>query len=288
MRRLFGLLLGPQAGFLLGLLFGLQAGLQPLAARADPTFTLGVPPIHGARVLAERHEPMRAYLEKHLKQPVRVESAADFARFQARTLRGDFDLTITPSHFARLAQKDAGFQALAQFTPDHDALLVYSSDHPLAGLGDLRGKQLAVIDRLAVTVMATLSYLEEQGLEADRDYRVTEHRTHASVAYSLVTGLSVAAVTTSQGLLQIPESSRRKLVAQKHIADIPAFVFLARPEAPRVQVEQLKKLLLEFPAEAEGIDFLRNTGYSGIVAANETRMKRVDAYLKATRKALAP
>jgi len=279
MTRAFGLcmrLFGPLVGLLLG--FSVQAA---------PVFTIGVLPVHSAWVLAERYEPLRAYLEKHLQQPVRIESAADFARFQTRTLNGDFDLTITPSHFARLAQKDAGFQPLAQFTPDHDALLVYSSDHPLAEVGDLRGKQLAVIDRLAVTVMATLSYLDAQGLEAGRDYRLAEHRTHASAAYSLVTGLSAAAVTTSQGMLQIPEYLRSKLVAQKHIADVPAFVFLARPDAPRAQVERLQKWLLEFPSEAEGSDFLSHIGYTGVVAATEARMKRADGYLKATRKALS-
>jgi len=280
MTRAFGLcmrLFGPLVGLLLG--FSVQAA---------PVFTIGVLPVHSAWVLAERYEPLRASLEKHLQQPVRIESAADFARFQTRTLNGDFDLTITPSHFARLAQKDAGFQPLAQFTPDHDALLVYSSDHPLAEVGDLRGKQLAVIDRLAVTVMATLSYLETQGLEAGRDYRVAEHRTHASAAYSLVTGLSAAAVTTSQGMLQIPEYLRSKLVAQKHIADVPAFVFLARPDASRARVESLQKWLLEFPSSAEGSDFLSHIGYTGVVAATEARMKRADGYLKATRKALVP
>ncbi|PJB07722.1 MAG: hypothetical protein CO126_00520, partial [Hydrogenophilales bacterium CG_4_9_14_3_um_filter_63_34] len=112
-------------------------------------------------------------------------------------------------------------------------------------------------------------------------------RTHASAAYSLVTGLSAAAVTTSQGMLQIPEYLRSKLVAQKHIADVPAFVFLARPDAPRAQVERLQKWLLEFPSEAEGSDFLSHIGYTGVVAATEARMKRADGYLKATRKALS-
>lgn len=269
--------------FLATLLF-LLAG----PAQAAPVFTLGVLPVHSARILAERYEPMRAYLESRLKQSVRIESAADFAHFQARTRRGDFDLSITPAHFARLAQKDAGFQPLVQFAPDHDALLVYSQARPLASVADLRGKQLAVIDRLAVTVMAALSYLDDQGLEADRDYRVAEHRTHASATYSLISGLSAAAITTSQGMLQIPEDQRRKLVPQIHIADIPAFVFLAKPDLPRDQAERLKKWLLEFPGEAEGIDFLSRTGYTGVVPASESRMKRADPYLKATRKALGP
>jgi phosphonate transport system substrate-binding protein len=268
--------------------FGLLAGLLAFSAQAAPAFTLGILPTHSARSLARSYEPLRAYLEQHLKQPVRIESAADFARFQRRTLGGDFDLTITAAHFARLAQKDAGFQPLVQFTPDHDALLIYSSEHPLAGVGALRGKQLAVIDRLAITVMATLSYLEEQGLEADRDYRVAEHRTHASVAYSLISGLSAAAVTTSQGMLQIPDELRGKLVLEKHIADIPAFVVLARPAAPRARVQGLKKLLLEFPVTASGKGFLEHIGYTGMVEANEARMKRADGYLRATRRALAP
>jgi ABC-type phosphate/phosphonate transport system substrate-binding protein len=167
-------------------------------------------------------------------------------------------------------------------------VLIYAAAHPLAGVGDLRGKQLAVIDRLAITVMATLGYLDEQGLEADRDYRIVEHRTHASAGYSLISGLSAAAVSTSNGMLQMPDDLRRKLVVQKHIANIPAFVFLAKPDAPRAQTERLKKLLLDFQNEAEGIDFLEHTGYTGLVVASEARMKRVDSCLKATRKALAP
>ncbi len=263
----------------------LLAALLPGAGFA---FTLGVLPIHSSRVLVERYEPMRAYLEKNLQQPVRIESAPDFARFQARTLRGDFDLTITGAHFARIAQKDLAFQPLVQFMPDHDSLLIYSTDHPLGSPKDIKGKQLAVIDRLAITVMAAIQFLDDQGLESDKDYRVVEHRTHASVAHSLVSGLSAAAVTTSQGLLQIPDDLRQKLVVMKHIADIPAFVFLAKPDLPRAQAEKLRAMLLEFPKEAEGIDFLGHTGYSTIRAAGESSMKRADPYLKETRKVLKP
>lgn len=268
--------------------FGLLACLPPGAAQAATAFTLGVLPIHSARTLAARYEPLRVYLEANLNRPVRLESAADFARFQERTLKGDFNLTITPAHFARLAQQDAGYQPLAHFSPDHDSLLIYPTARPLATASDLRGKTLAVIDRLAITVTATLGYLEALGLEAGDDYRVLEHRTHASTAYSLINGTAAAAVTTSQGLLQMPEDLRGKLVVMRHVADIPAFVFLARPDTPPAQVERLKSLLLAFPGTAAGGEFLRQIGYSAILPTSEQRMSRADAYLKATRKALAP
>lgn len=251
-------------------------------------FTVGVLPIHSSRILVERYEPLRAYLERQLRQPVLIESAPDFARFHARTLRGDFDLTITAAHFARLAQKDAGLQPLTQYVPDHEALLVHHAERPLAGPGDLRGGQLAVIDRLAMTVSATLAYLREHGLEAGRDFTVSEHRTHASVAHALVSGVARAAVTTSQGLLQIPEDLRGKLLISKHITGIPAFVFLARAELGRAEVERLRALLLDFARTEEGFGFLAQTGYSGLRPVGEKQMKRADPFLKDTRKALAP
>jgi phosphonate transport system substrate-binding protein len=267
-------------------LFASAAQAAPATTPAPANFILGIVPAFSARVLTERYEPLRAYLEKVLKQPVRIESAPDFRRFQQRTLHGDFDLTITPAHFARMAQKEVGLQPLAQFSPDHDTLLIYAADRPLANFNALKGKQLAVIDRLAITVMAALQFLDTQGLEADQDFKVVEHRTHASAAYSLLSGLSAAAVTTSQGLLQMPDDLRNKLIVQKHIADIPAWVLIAKASMDKAQAELVKKSLLAFPNTEEGIDFLGRTGYTSLIPANESVMKRADIYLKETRKAL--
>ena len=257
-------------------------------ASASASFTVGVLPIHSPRVLVTRYEPLRAYLQARLGQPVRVETAADFARFHERTLRGDFDLTITPAHFARLAQQEAGFQPLTHFTPDHDALLILDAGRPLRHMRELRGKDLAVVDRLAITVMAAISYLEELGLEAGRDYRVVEHRTHASVAQAMANGLASAGVTTTQGLLQMSPELRDRIGVHKHIADIPAFVMLARPGIERTRVERLRELLLAFPGDASGRVFLAHIGYGEIRPTSETYMKRSDPYLNATRKALSP
>jgi phosphonate transport system substrate-binding protein len=256
-------------------------------AEAGQTFIIGVIPVHPTRVLVERYEPLRTYLEQRLQRPVRVESAADFARFQARTVAGDFDLTITPAHLARLAQTDAGYVPLARFEPDHDSLLVVSSEQPLTTASELRGKKLAVIDRLAITVMAALDHLDKLGLKAGQDYQVVQHRTHASAVQSLTSGISQAAVSTSQGLLQIPEDQRSKLRIIEQITNVPAFVFLGKPGA-ETRNQRLKSLLLAFPAEMEGLDFLGHTGYTRILATNEASMQRSDRYLKETRRLLAP
>lgn len=259
----------------------LQAGLVQAA------MVIGVPPIHNMRTLAARFEPMRAYLETHLGQPVYVESAIDFADYYTRTLRGDFDLAVIPAHLARLAQKDKGFQPLIQFQPDHDSLLVYSADRPLENLALMQNQQLAVIDRLAVTVMASMHYLNEKGLEAGRDYRVVEYRNHASVAQAVSAGLAMAGVTTTHALKQIPDALRVKLKVVVRINEIPSFVGLAKPGMTQVDAKRLQELLLNFSRDRTGQDFLKGIAFTGFVPVDEVRFRRVDTYLNETRKGLS-
>lgn len=259
-----------------------------LAGASATAFVIGVHPIHSMRTLAERFEPMRAYLEAQLRRPVFVESAVDFAEYYARTINGEFDLAVIPAHFARLAQKEKGFQPLIQFQPDNDSLLVYWADRPLDDLALMRDQQLAVIDRLAVTVMASVHYLGEKGLAAGRDYRVVEYRNHASVAQALANGQALAGVTTTHALKQIPEALRGKLRVAARINDIPSFVGLAKPGMPRAEAKHLQEMLLSFSYDKAGQDFLKGIAFTGFVSAEEKRLRRVDAYLKETRKGLMP
>jgi phosphonate transport system substrate-binding protein len=263
----------------------LPAGVG-LAAASAP-FIVGVPPIQSMRILAERFEPLRSYLEVRLGQPVYLESASTFAGYQTRTLHGDFDLTITPSHFARLAQKERRFQPVVQFQPDHDVLLIYCVDHPLTHLSLLKNRELAVIDRLAVMAMASLRYLDDQGLEAGRDFRVVEYRNHVGVAQALVSGTALVGVTTTQGLKQMPEALRKRLKVSAHLADFPGFVMLAKPEASREEVGRLEGYLLAFAWSNTGQEFLKRVASTALTPPDETSLKRTDAYLKETKRGLA-
>lgn len=259
----------------------------PAAWAAEP-LVLGVLPVHPTRVLVTRYEPLRAFLQQRLGRPARVESAADFRQFHQRTLKGDFDLAITPAHFARLAQSDAGFHPLARMLPDHDALIVTRRDSSEGSAPVPRGGRLAVIDPLAITVMAALRHLESQGLKAGVDFQAVTHRTHASAIHALLAGQVAAAVTTSQGLAQIPADLRARLRVDGPAMHVPAFVFVARPSTSARDLALYQRLLLDFPATLEGMDFLGQTGYDGIRAASDAQLARTDPYLDQTRRQLAP
>lgn len=254
------------------------------AGATEATVRLGLMPVYGIRTLMSHYEPVRHYLAQQLKRPVRVETAPDFLRYLNRILAGEFEIAIAAAHFARIAQLDKGWVPLAQFTPDHDTLLIGRADALPKRPSDLAGREVAVIDRLAITVMGGLQYLERQGLESDRDYKVVEYRNHASVVHSLLSGASTLAVTTSHGLRQIPTDLRARVALYKHVTDIPAFVILAAPTLDKASVAMLRDRLQSFPREAEGLEFFAQTGYTGLRLADEAAMRRADPYLKATRR----
>lgn len=258
-------------------------GLGP-AHPADATLRLGVMPVYNARALMQAYEPLRAYLARLSGRPVRIETAPDFAQYLRRILAGEYDLCVAAAHLARIAQLDAGLIPLLQFEPDHDTLLITRSDRPLQSLAELRGGEVAVIDRLAITVMGALHHIERQGLRPDVDFRVTEHRNHASVVHALVSGASRLGVTTSHGLRQMPADLGGRVSVHRNIADIPAFVVLAGATLPADLLARLRGGALELARSPEGRAFFANTGYTGLHPADEAAMRRADPFLKDTRR----
>ncbi len=252
--------------------------LIPGAAQARRPLRLGVLPIHSTRVLVQRYEPLRLYLERILKQRVQVETAPNFMEFHKRTLAQAFDLVVTPAHMGRIAELRAGWRPLVQLQPDHDSMIVTTASHPIASVLELRGETLAVIDRLAMTASAAIEHIRAAGLKPDRDFQVTEYRTHASVIHALLSGRARAAVSTSQGMHQIPDDLRSQVTVFRHITDIPAFVIMVRDRVGGVDVPRLTQALLDFPHQSEGIDLFGRIGYTHLHRADAAAMARADPF----------
>lgn len=275
---------GQRRRLILAGLLALAGGVRPAVAIDPVPLRLGIMPIYGIRSLVRRYEPMRSYIARRLSQPVRVETAADFRKYLASMLAGEFDIAVAAAHFARIAQLDAGWLPLIQFTPGHDATLVAPAGPRAPYLASLVGRELAVIDRLAITVMGALAYLDRQGLQAGRDFRVVEHRNHASVVHALLSGSCAMAVTTSQGLHQIPGDQRERLAVVHTLPEIPAFVVLAAPTLGQATTARLRTAMSDFAGTAEGLEFLAQSSYTGTRVADDRAMRQADPYLSATRR----
>jgi phosphonate transport system substrate-binding protein len=75
----------------------------------DTGLELGIAPFLPPRILAQNYQPMRAYLEQQLGQPVIIVTAPDYKTFCGRTQRREYPVIITVANAAYLAHADAGY-----------------------------------------------------------------------------------------------------------------------------------------------------------------------------------
>lgn len=264
------------ASWFICLAFSVNPGAV-LAQAQNKALQVGILPISTTRILIKNYQPLQAYLERELKQPVELVTAHDFKTFHFNTLKGDYDLIITAAHLGRLAQTEANYVPLARYKAPHRTLLLVAKDQPLKSVEDLRGKVIAGIDPLTLAVNETLLWLRRQGLRAGIDFAMLETPTPISAAYSVLNHQSVMAIGSPQGWKQFPDSLRDSLEIFASLPELPSLMWLAHPrmasDAPRI-----KAALLGFTEKSrEGAMFYKATGYIGMKQVSNQEAQSMDA-----------
>ncbi|TCV84328.1 phosphate/phosphite/phosphonate ABC transporter substrate-binding protein [Sulfurirhabdus autotrophica] len=260
----------------------LFALLVPSLALAEThVLRIGLLPVLSARVLLTNYQPLRAYLERELQQPVELVTATDFRTFHLSTVAGEYDAVVTAPHFARLAQIDAKYIPLAAYRSANRAILITSKDRPLKSINDLRGQSLAIPDRHAMVVSQALYWLGEQGMHAGSDFKLVETPSLNSAAYSVQNHQSVLAVMAPTGMKQMPDSIKDSIQVFANLPELPSsLIWMANPRIA-AQVPQFKAALLKLTnAIPEGALFLESTGYIGLREITLDEMKTLDPYAK--------
>lgn len=258
---------------------------RPAGAADNPPLEIGLLPNMSSRILFTQYQPLREYLEHAMRRPVQLSTAPDWSSFFQRSRRGDYTLTITAAHMARVHQLDSGLQPLIVFQPGIKALLVTDRDRPLQSIEDLRGRRLALSNPQSLVTLLGLQWLREQNLDAGRHFSTLTTPTDDSVGNLVLNGDCVAALVSGGELRAIPEALRARLQVFRQITDAPGFVALASPRLPVDEAARLKTALLEFSEQTdEGRRFFALTGFNGFQEASEQRLKPLDAFVQDTRR----
>lgn len=225
---------------------------------------VGILPISTARILIKNYQPLRAHLERELKRPVELVTAPDFRTFHFNTIEGNYDLIITAAHLGRIAETAANYVPVARYKAPHKTLLIVARDQPLKSIQDLRGKVVAGIDPIALAVNETVLWLRQQGLRAGTDFTLLETPSPISAAYSVQNHQSIMAISSPQGLKQLPEDLRGNIKIFATLPELPSLMWLAHPRM-KSEVPRLKSALLGFTSKSnEGAMFYDATGYIGM------------------------
>lgn len=247
---------------------------------ADTLLEVGVFPYLSAQAILTTYQPVRTHLETVLKRPVQLSTAQDFPTFVARTQRGDYDLVITAPHFARLAQREAGYVPLVQYTRTLRGVVVVAANSPIKSITELRGQSIAAPSRLAIVSMMGLRLLATGGLRPGRDFSLQVASSHTSAVLSVKNGENAAALTEASALQQMPPELARSVRVLAPTGRVQSVVFLVHSRLDRTEREQLKTELLRFAQETDaGRAFLKSSGYEGLRAVTEKDLRALDTYM---------
>lgn len=259
----------------------------PAAAADKPTLEIGLVPNVSARTLLAAYQPMRTFLEQQLGQPVQLFTAPDFKTFYQRTARAEYDVVVTPAHFARLAQTEAGYVPLTTYRRELSALLIVAKDSPIKDAGDLRGKSVAIADPLAIVTLRGLQWFKEQGLQPNVDFTVRISAPHNTAVHAVMHGDMDAAIVGS-GPYRIMSAELRggtRILAT--LGSVPNATFLSSPKLPSGAAERIRAALLAFAEKSpEGRKFIADYGYDGMLPIGPESLRAMDAYAAEAKKRL--
>ncbi len=266
------------------LVFASLAAPAAPAAEAPP-LDLGVFPYLSTRTLLDLYQPVRAYLAQEMGRPVNVFTAPNYKAYASETQRGVYDIVLTPPHFARLAQREAGYIPLAMYTRELRGMVVVARDSPIQSLPALKGKRIATPNQLALVTMMGRQLLRDNGLAAEASVSVLDVALHNNAVLAVKNGEAEAAIVSSTALEQMPAELRNSVRVIAQTPRVPHVMYLAHPRLGQ-SIKRIKAALLKFPEAAEGRVFLHDAGFEGLRPIDEADLKSMDPYLKELKRLL--
>lgn len=264
-------------GFLSGML-ALSLIADAGAAPAGAPLIFGVFPSMTAKQTLETYQPLASMMEKRLQRRVAIYTARDFRTFVERTRQGEYDILLTAPHLAWLARQDAGYRPLLKYSRPVRGLLVVRNTSPYRTLEDLRGKNIAIPDPIAVTALAVQAEMAALGLRRDVDYRTVAYGTHLNAVMQVVNGNAAGAMLGLHPYTLLPPELRQQLRVLTETAPLSSLMYLTHPRLSDREASTLRKALLDFAASPEGQAFMQHGDYGRFVAVDGSELRAFRPY----------
>lgn len=246
----------------------LIADAHPATGTDAPPLIFGIFPNLTAKQTLETYQPLASLMEKRLQRRVAIHTARDFKTFVQRTRQGDYDIVLTAPHLAWLARQDAGYRPLLKYSRPVRGLLVVRDTSPYRTPEDLRGKDIAIPDPIAVTALAVQAEMAALGLRHDVDYRTIAYGTPLNAVMQVVNGKAEAAMLGLHPYMLLPPELRRQLHVLTETAPLSSLMYLTHPRLGDREANALRKVLFDFAASPEGQAFMKRGDYGHFVAVD--------------------
>ena len=264
---------------LLAAILSLQANtVAAVQPAADKALVFGFLPIISTERLVSRFGPLADYVAKKLGRPVRFETAAGYAEFNRRTNEEQrYDILFTAPHFYYTAQRQAGYQVIARVDGRKlAAIIVASKASGIKSLANLKGRRIAVPDRLSLGALLIINHLRQAGLQIAKDVELVETPSHNAALLSAAKGITDAA-----GLMVPPyrraseevKNQMRIIATTQGTPHMPISVAARLSAADKLAI---KRILLGMRHDAQGRALLKQMAWPGFVASSPAEYDQME------------
>lgn len=263
-------------------------GVGPARAQPQPPLEIAIFPYYSTRMLLEQFEPMRRFVEQHLRRTVYFVTTKDFRTFIERTHQRQYPFILSAPHMSRLAQVEDGYRPMLQARVKLQASFLVDRNSPHATLQDLRGQSIGTPDPLAIITMMGEETLIAAGLNPGKDVTLKPQPTHNAAVLSVLRGENAAALAHHVVLAGMDAETRDRLRPIAKTVQLPTMTFyMASPTLAATEAEAIRDAIVAFAASPDGQDFMKRTGYDGIDPASTEDLGVFERYLPLLRRALA-
>lgn len=242
---------------------------------------MSISPFLPPHVLLTSYAPLRAYLERELKQPVSLVTAPDYRAYNERILRGESAFLIAVASSAQLAIEDKGYVPYLRPEIYTRPTLIVAKDSGIQRVKDLHGRIIATTDSMGIVAMQGAEMLRKTGLAPDRDVTLRHLANHAAAINYVISHDADAAIVSDRALAQMPTAQQQlvRIIADWKPGAAPGVVYLARADVSAEQLVRMKNTIAEFIANTdEGRAMMEATGYGSLVPTDAEELSFLAPY----------
>lgn len=260
---------------------------QPWAQQ--PPLRMALIPYLSPNVLVPLFQPLARHFEKDMGRPVELFSAPTIRSHVERILKPDFDIIFSAPHMGRLAQLDAGYVPIGSFERPLKGVITVRKDGPIQKIQQLKGRTIAINDRLVLNSILTLQELAARGIKLS-DLKLVSAASQNSAILSVIAGNVDAAITVNFALGQVSKDQLQQVRVLFQTDDVPLMpstLILVHPQMSKETQSRLTASLLRFAQTDGGKQFFLASSYSNVVPVNQAQLKNLDIYIPELRRLLA-
>jgi len=222
------------------------------AETAKNEYQMGVFPHLPPRDLENVFGPMAKDFSRHLGMEVVLATSTTYERFSELLDNQKFDIAfVQPFEYIRIAER-FGYLPLATRTEKLNGLIVTLKDSPIKTIKDLKDKRIALPPESAAVSILIRNHLQTNGLNPDKDVKLTHHRSHVSCMQKVVIGEADACGTAAPSVRFFESKMQVQLKTIATSREIPSSLFVIHPRVPASKRTLLRDRIINWSNTDEG------------------------------------